>query len=78
LAHLNKVMRSFNLEGASRCVDVFLRPDGSFGFEEYRRDIEDEAGWFPIGGHALRSFATVDEAMTHARYAVTWLDELDI
>jgi len=27
-----------------RCVDVFARPDGTFGFEEFRRDPED-MGW---------------------------------
>ena len=27
-----------------RCVDVFTRPDGSFGFEEFRRDAEDACG----------------------------------
>ena len=24
-----------------RCVDLFSRPDGSYGFEEFRRDVED-------------------------------------
>jgi hypothetical protein len=24
-----------------RCVDLFRRPDGSFGFEAFRRDVED-------------------------------------
>jgi hypothetical protein len=27
----------------NRCVDLFLRPDGSCGFEEFRRDAEDRA-----------------------------------
>ena len=44
MAHDNKVVQSFNLDGGSRCVDVFLRPDGSFGFEEYRREAEDLRG----------------------------------
>jgi hypothetical protein len=26
-------------------VDVFLRPDQSFGFEEFRRNAEDESRW---------------------------------
>ena len=41
MAHLNKVIRSINAPGDARCVDLFARPDGSFGFEEYRRDPED-------------------------------------
>jgi hypothetical protein len=28
-----------------RCVDCFSRPDGSFGFEEFRRDVEDGGAW---------------------------------
>ena len=28
-----------------RCVDLFSRPDGSFGFEEFRRDPEDRGEW---------------------------------
>jgi hypothetical protein len=31
-----------------RCVDLFRRPDGSFGFELFRRDVEDEGRWTPI------------------------------
>ena len=49
MAHVNRVLRSINDEDASRCVDIFLRPDGSIGFEEYRRDVEDGRGWFPVG-----------------------------
>ena len=25
----------------NRCVDLFSRLDGSYGFEEFRRDVED-------------------------------------
>jgi hypothetical protein len=28
-----------------RCVDLFRRPDGTFGFEEFRRDLEDASTW---------------------------------
>ncbi len=45
----NRVLRSIETQEGERCVDFFIRPDGSFGFEEYRRDAEDRRGWFPIG-----------------------------
>ncbi|HEY2564091.1 MAG TPA: hypothetical protein VGI44_10300, partial [Acidimicrobiales bacterium] len=32
---------------ADRCVDIFSRPDGTFGFEEFRRDPEDMGGMDP-------------------------------
>jgi hypothetical protein len=31
----------------NRCADLFLRPDGSCGFEEFRRDPEDTGAWTP-------------------------------
>jgi hypothetical protein len=31
----------------ARCVDIFVRPDKSFGFEEFQRDVEDAGNWTP-------------------------------
>ena len=73
MAHVNKVIRSINSEGLDRCVDIFRRPDGTVGFEEFRRDVEDARGWFPIGGHAGRIFENEDEALSAARVAIAWL-----
>ena len=36
----------------NRCVDLFSRPDGSYGFEEFRRDPEDRGEWTPIKYHS--------------------------
>jgi hypothetical protein len=38
------VLVSYQTVDASRCVDIFSRPDGTFGFEEFRRDPEDRGG----------------------------------
>ena len=35
------VVASIENGAHDRCVDLFLRPDGSYGFEEFRRDVED-------------------------------------
>jgi hypothetical protein len=56
-----------------RCVDIFKRPDGTFGFEEFRRDAEDLGAWTPIAYYSWREFATEAEAMDAARSAVPWL-----
>ena len=72
MAHINKVMKSFNAFDDSTCVDIFQRPDGSFGFEEYRRDIEDNRGWFPIGHHAAQVFSSESDALTMARKCIVW------
>ncbi|MEO0912564.1 MAG: hypothetical protein AAFY59_06180 [Pseudomonadota bacterium] len=66
------VLRSVNLEGDHRCVDVFRRADGSFGFEEYRRDPEDGRGWFAIGHHGAARFDTEQDARAAAGARVPW------
>jgi hypothetical protein len=61
---------------ADRCVDVFRRPDDSFGFEEFRRDPEDMGVWTPVSYYCGRRFETAAEALSAARQAVIWLDSL--
>jgi hypothetical protein len=73
VAHENKVVTSVNAPGESRCVDVFRRPDGSFGFEEYRRDAEDARGWFAVGFFGEQVFESAEAALAAARRAVVWL-----
>src|ERR1041384_846968 len=68
-----KVLASWENPAADRCVDIFLRPDGSYGFEEYRRDPEDRA-WSPFAYHAHRSFADRAACEAAARATVSWLD----
>jgi hypothetical protein len=61
-----------NAEG-DRCVDLFRRADGSFGFEEFRRDAEDGGAWTRVGRHGAGVYRTQDEAAAAARRAVPWL-----
>ena len=72
----NKVLRSIETDSGNRCVDIFLRPDGSFGFEEYRRDSEDGRGWFPVGFYAAQVWATEEAALGAALDAVSWLRDV--
>jgi hypothetical protein len=67
------VLDSIEDTGAARCVDLFQRADGSFGFEEFRRDPEDGGAWTRTGRHGAGSYRTRDEALTAARRAVPWL-----
>ena len=73
MAHLNKVMKSINGHDDSICVDIFLRPDGSYGFEEYRRDVEDTRGWFPIGNYSALIFSSEEDALFKAKQNIQWL-----
>ncbi len=69
----NRVLKSINIEDQSRCVDIFQRPDNSFGFEEYRRDIEDNQGWFAIGFFGNQVFDSKAQAHQAALLKVSWL-----
>ena len=69
----NRVIRSINNEDESRCVDIFLRPDTTYGFEEYRRDSEDNRGWFAVGFFAGRIFINDKQALETALSVVPWL-----
>ena len=70
---LGKVIWSRNEPGGTLCVDLFQRPDGTFGFEEYRRDPESLEGWFPIGFYSTKVFPSQVETELAARQSVGWL-----
>lgn len=56
-----------------RCVDFFSRPRGSYGFEEFRRDIEDAGQWTPVAYFSSVSYATPAETLVTAERCVPWL-----
>jgi len=56
-----------------RCVDFFSRPDGSCGFEEFRRDVEDEGEWTPVQYYSDSTFVSREAALAAAMQSVTWL-----
>lgn len=66
------VLHSVNNDDGSLCVDVFRRPDGSIGFEEFRRDVEDPSGWFAVGGYREVRYDDEAAAIHDAVDAVTW------
>lgn len=67
------VLASPSTPAVDRCVDIFVRPDGTFGFEEFRRDPEDMGEWTPVAYYWTREYETETEALTAAREAVSWL-----
>ena len=66
------VLESVENPQHDRCVDLFSRPDGSFGFEEFRRDPEDAGAWTPVSFNSGRLFPTRDDAESAVRRAVVW------
>jgi len=70
------VLASHQTLEANRCVDVFSRPDGTFGFEEFRRDAEDPGAWTPIRYFSGHEYPTEIDAIEAARRAIPWLLDL--
>jgi hypothetical protein len=56
-------------------VDLFRRPDGTHGFEEFRRDAEDAGAWTPMHYYSGASFTSQAAALAAARQTVAWLGE---
>ena len=68
-----KVLASPSTAAVDRCVDIFVRPDGTFGFEEFRRDPEDRGLWTPVSYYSGQEYDTEAEALAAARARVSWL-----
>jgi hypothetical protein len=68
------VFRSIEDDEGLRCVDLFRRPDETFGFDEFRRDVEERL-WRPLHVYGERVFTTAEEALAAARHTVPWLPE---
>jgi len=68
-----RVLASPSTPAVDRCVDIFARPDGTFGFEEFRLDPEDMGQWTPVAHYSVREFETEGEALSAARATVPWL-----
>jgi len=70
------VFESIENRQHDRCVDLFLRPDGSFGFEEFRRDVEDAGDWTPVAYYSGAAYSSEDAVRAAAVKAVVWLAEV--
>lgn len=68
----NRVVASIESPDGNLCVDIFVRDDGSFGLEEYRRDHEDWRGWFSLDRHARKRFTREADARAYAIATVAW------
>ena len=45
MAQGNIVVQSYNLEGNTVCVDIFMRTDGTYGFDEALNDAKQTVAW---------------------------------
>ena len=70
------VLVSHQTTEGNRCVDIFSRPNGTFGFEEFRRDPEDRGDRTPISYFSGPEYTTESDATNAAVRAVSWLGPL--
>jgi hypothetical protein len=69
------VVASIETREGDRCVDLFSRPDGSFGFEEFRRDPEDAGRWTGTHYFSATIYQSLRDAVAAADQAVPWFAE---
>ena len=69
------VIHSINNSDQSLCVDIFIRNDKTYGFEEYRRDKETHDGWYKVNIYGNNIYLTEKEAFADAYKYVHWLRE---
>jgi hypothetical protein len=72
------VFKSFENAEHDRCVDLFSRPDGSYGFEEFRRDVEDQGEWTPLYSYSDLKFISNEAALAAAIEKVVWLTSVEM
>jgi hypothetical protein len=70
------VLAGFESRESDRCVDVFSRPNGTFGFEEFRRDAEDMGAWTPISYYSGHEYTSQGDAIDAALRIVSWLSDV--
>ena len=68
----HKVFASFENEYNAHCVDVSQRADGSFGYEEFRRDAEDCGAWQSLASYSQQVFEVQAQALADANCCVNW------
>ena len=67
------VLDSVETPDGGRCVKIFRRGGGTFGFEVYCRGAEDLSGWFPIDSFADMPYGTEAKAREVAARFAPWL-----
>ena len=54
----NTVILSLNNDEGNLCLDIFIRENDTFGFEEYRKDPENIYGWYKVGNYSDKYIRT--------------------
>ena len=66
------VINSFDNEDRNRCVDIVKDLEGTYRFQEWRRDTEDLSGWYLMRDSDPYTFPTEQDAITAASSSINW------
>lgn len=72
-----KVIASIESVDGSHCVDIFVREDMSFGFEEFRGESDGGARWQALGKYSGLMFPSGEVALSVAKEHVQWLGKAE-
>ena len=68
---IGKAIISFSDETGFQCIDIIMISTTAFTFKTFRRDPEDQTGWFP-SGVVGDLYSSKNEAILAAEAAVDW------
>ena len=69
------VVESINDDTGMFCIDIMTSESGKFSFKGFRRDQEDNSGWYPYGPQSDSTYGSYKEALDAAVIAISWLEE---
>ena len=68
---LGKAIISFNDETGFQCIDIIMISKTAFTYKTFRRDPEDQTGWFP-SGEMGDLYSSKEAAILAAEEAIDW------
>ena len=68
-----KVVKSIHDINGILCVDILSNKYNKFSFKSFRRDPEDNSGWYPYGPESFFSYNSCQEAEEAAKLIVPWM-----
>jgi hypothetical protein len=72
------VLASLEDAEGTQCVDIFRREDGTFGFEQFRGELDGSSRWQSLHRYSHLIFASGEQALRSAQGAVPWLDQAEV
>jgi hypothetical protein len=69
---VKNIVKRIESRTGDRVVEIFLRSDGSYGFEEFK-NVQPENAWIPTGPSTVSFHDSAETAEAEARGRVDWL-----